>query len=323
MVTNTHNETHISLDRFIVLDIETTGINCQRDKIIEIAAVKYENFKEVNVFSTLVNPMIPLPNVISRLTGISQSELDSAPTWEEVQDEFLNFIGDLPLVGHNLCNFDIRFIEKSIGHPLSVPMIDTLDLSRYTFPELPVHKLSYLKNALGIDIQVSHRALDDVRATCALFQICLYELAHGGQTPILNCSCEENHPNHEESNSRASNHRRYGRKIDIKSILPTCECIDPSSPLCGKNIVFTGTLSMPREEAMQLAVNAGAVLKTSVSRKTDFLVVGHQDISVVGSDGMSSKEEKAHELNNSGKAKIQIISENEFVELIRREGAAV
>lgn len=308
----------IHIDQFIVLDIETTGINCKHDKIIEIAAVKYDRFQEVASFSTLINPLVPLPRAITTLTGITQADLDSAPTWDAVKDEFLSFIGGLPLIGHNIYSFDIRFIEKAYGCSFSVPLIDTLELSRHIFPEFPTHKLGYLANAFGIEVKRSHRALDDVRTTCALLEICLYEMARGGSVQI--------HPEsvvplaQSEKTAKSKNNHHYHSRVDIKSIQPTCECTDSSSPLCGKNVVFTGTLSMPREEAMQRAVNAGAILKSGVSKKTDFLVVGQQDVSVVGSDGMSSKEEKAHELNDTGKANIKIISEEEFLALLSKEG---
>lgn len=102
----------------------------------------------------------------------------------------------------------------------------------------------------------------------------------------------------------------------------TVDCINPSGPLYGKNIVFTGEMSLSRSEAMQIAVNAGAVVKTAVSRKTNYLVVGVQDLDIVGDDGMSSKEEKAYALNEEGTADIKIIDEVEFIQLAG-EGALV
>ena len=108
----------------------------------------------------------------------------------------------------------------------------------------------------------------------------------------------------------------YGNTVSPKDIKPTCPIAD-GGPLCGKSIVFTGTLSIDRDVAMQLAVNAGASVRSSVSKKTDFLVVGQQDKALVGDDGMSSKEEKAHALNDSGQADIRFLTEEEFLELLK------
>lgn len=306
------------LDKFIVLDIETTGINCNSDRIIEISAARYEHFQEVSVFSTLVNPQKPLPDFISRLTGISQNDLQFAPTWISIQRDFLDFIGDLPLIGHNIRSFDLRFIEKAIGYELDSPVIDTLDISRHAFPELSSHKLSYLNSALGIGTQTSHRALDDVRTTFAVLVASLYELAHEGSVPITDCVCEQAQSQPERKLNNPPT-RKHWEHVDIKSITPTCAEIDASCPLCGKSIVFTGTLSLPRENAMQIAVNAGAVIKSSVSKKTDYLVIGAQDKDIVGVDGFSSKEEKAIALNQSGKANIKMISEYEFLALAQQK----
>ena len=78
---------------------------------------------------------------------------------------------------------------------------------------------------------------------------------------------------------------------------------------------------MNRVEAMQIAVNSGAIIRTDVSRKTDYLIVGMQDKALVGDDGMSSKEEKAYALNAEGKASIRIIDEAEFLRLAQERDA--
>ena len=248
MHSNHFVDSNVSLDSFIVLDIETTGVNCKDDKIIEIAAIRYDGFKETNVFSSLINPQMMLPDAITRLTGITQIELETAPVWENIQTDFMTFIGTLPLVGHNICGFDIRFIEKAIGHKITVPIIDTLDLARCAFPELPSHKLTYLNSALSISSQNAHRALDDARTTFTVLEKCLHELAHEGSVMINCCTCEAP----QKTDRPAS--KKYGEHVNIKAITPTRADIDTSCPLCGKSIVFTGTLSIPREEAMQLAV---------------------------------------------------------------------
>lgn len=307
----------IPLDKFIVVDIETTGISRKHDSIIELSAVKYENFNEVSVFSTLVNPQRQISDVITNLTGISQDDLDNAPAWENVMPAFVTFLEDLPLVGHNICSFDRLFIEDALGYELNVPIIDTLHLARQAFPQFPNHKLNYLNTALGIGAQRAHRALDDVRTTFAVLKACMQEFSNTGSVPIIECDCSDLDVVVDSGRSRSSE-RKYQNYVNIKNIARTCTDIDPTCPLCGKNIVFTGTLSLSRSEAMQIAVNAGAILKTAVSRKTDYLVIGVQDKTIVGNDGLSSKEEDALALNESGKASIKMISEQEFLVLAQQ-----
>lgn len=315
------------LQRYIVVDIETTGFNIHDDRIIEIAAITYEYGKKINEFHSLVNPKKRIPAEIVSLTGISQNDVDCAPTVEAVAPAFFNFIDGFPLVGHNAITFDIPFLKAQLGEFENI-IIDTLPMARKVFPQFPCHKLEYLKDALALRSSTSHRALPDVETTNDLMWACLaprkYEAKvwhaylDGRQRTVT-----ESTPKPRAAKPAANPMRKRFETVDIKSIVPTCDSIDNASPLCGKNIVFTGTLSIPREEAMQLAVNAGAILKSGVSKTTNYLVVGQQDKALVGSDGRSSKEEKAHALNQSGKANIQIISEKEFVKLFEREGAAL
>ena len=310
--------------QFVILDIETTGISTKSDKIIEIAAIKFANFQPVSEFVSLVNPQMALPDDISQLTGITQRELLDAPLWETVQPEFLDFIRDLPLIGHNIRCFDIPFLNCAIGSELCNPVIDTLDYSRHVLPQLPSHKLSYLKSAFSINVEKSHRAMDDVRTTAHLLAICLQADKQPSSIALYDCLFSETTiPSRKKAKEAKIQEHIRREHVDIKGITPTSRCVDTASPLCGKNIVFTGSLSMPRSDAMQIAVNAGATLKTTVSRKTHYLVVGQQDITLVGSDGMSAKEEKAHELNQSGKANITILTEQEFMDLVKKEAATV
>jgi hypothetical protein len=102
--------------------------------------------------------------------------------------------------------------------------------------------------------------------------------------------------------------------VDIKSIKPTSEIIDSSWALFGKSIVFTGELSLPREDAMQMAVDRGAILRDSVSGKTDYLVIGKHE-----TNEPSGKEKKAREFIASGKSSIVILSEQAFLELLEEK----
>lgn len=106
------------------------------------------------------------------------------------------------------------------------------------------------------------------------------------------------------------------KNISFSSITPNEKTIDETHPFYEKNIVLTGDLeTLTRASAMQKIADVGGIVKSNVSSKTDFLVVGKQDLSVVDSSGMSSKEKKAHDLIKNGKS-IQLLNEKEFLELL-------
>lgn len=326
------------LSKYIVVDIETTGFDFHNDRIIEIAAVSYEYGQKISEYHTLVNPGMLLPPDIVSLTWITQADVDGAPFLDEITPDFLSYIGSTPLIGHNAVTFDIPFLRVQMAVDLPNAVIDTLPLARSAFPMLPRHKLQYLNDTLNLGSAGAHRALHDVETTNTLLWACLaprryeefvYKFYLYGKTGHVSTKPKpaQTKPSPiipvQAKASTVMPVKKEFHRIDIKTILPSCGCTDSSSPLCGKNIVFTGELAIPREEAMQIAVDSGAILKTSVSRKTDYLVVGTQDITVVGMDGMSTKEEKAHALNDSGKAHIQIIHEEEFLKLAKKEENAV
>ena len=321
------------LSKYVVLDIETTGFNRTDDRIIEVAAATYEYGNKIAEYHSLVNPEIIIPSDIVALTGISQDDVAEAPKIGDIKEAFFQFIGDMPIIGHNAVTFDIPFLEEQFSAPIQNPIIDTLPMAREVFNLLPRHKLDYLNHVLQLDSAGTHRANNDVETTNALLWACLaprkYEqlifkefldqkIGHAYTKP-KNRNCKPLWNGKQDSKPKAPKFQ----KIDISAITPSCDCIDSSSLLCGKDIVFTGELSIPRDEAMQLAVNAGAILKSSVSRKTAYLVVGKQDTALVGADGMSTKEEKAHALNDAGKANIQIITEEQFLALVKKEGSLV
>lgn len=283
-------------DEYVVIDIETTGFWKGHDKIIEIAAVRYGGAGIIDTFTTLVNPGMPIPEEAVELTGITDADVAAAPEWGEVEDRFLSFVGQSTLVGHNIKSFDIHRINIALGKELSNPLIDTLQLAKAVFPGQPNYKLSTLKEELDLPAERSHRALDDVHTTYALLQKCM---ASG---TIQNFDTSRKHP------------RPVYSQTKISDIMPA-DGAARNSALRGKLLVFTGSLRMDRKAAMQIAVDAGAVIRSAVSSKTDYLVVGEQDPNIVGFDGKSDKEKTAHNLNAAGKARIEIIDEEGFLRL--------
>ena len=157
---------------FVVLDIETTGFDPKRDRIIEVAAIKVQNNQIVDTFSELINPEIEISSFISTLTGITNEDLATARYTESVLRSFSDFIGHNILVGHNV-HFDINFLydnfEKYFSLPLENDFIDTLRLSKKLIPNLASYKLSTLTDFFGIETDTMHRALADCYATLAIY----------------------------------------------------------------------------------------------------------------------------------------------------------
>ena len=165
-------DTSYSLDdEFIVFDIETTGLSSKNDEITEIGAIKIKGGKAIDSFSALVNPGKHIPEKIVELTGISDNMVKDKPTIEEVLPEFLNFIGDSPVVAHN-ADFDTGFIrDKANRYNMNFGNIavDTLKLARVLLPNLKRHRLNIIAKELNISLENHHRAVDDAKATADIF----------------------------------------------------------------------------------------------------------------------------------------------------------
>lgn len=291
---------------YTVIDFETTGRNPKQEEILELGAIKYRAGKEVSRYQQLVATRQPVPAFITMLTGITNEMLIGKPTIDAVIGEFADFIGDDILIGHNVAGFDTVFLaaayEKYLGKTLVNSCVDTLRISKRMLPELPCYSLERISAELNIEYKDSHRGISDCEITNACYQTMRNMILTNGTLEDFQESFE----------------KRKSSRIKVNEIVAKVCDIDPNHPLFGKAVVFTGSLGMPRIEAMQIAVDFGAIVKTSVTTKTDYLVVGGQDISRVGDDCMSSKEEKAIRFNESGKAKIQIITGNDFLRMVKK-----
>ncbi len=156
---------------FCVFDLETTGGNHTVDKIIEIGLIKVENRKIVEQKTYLINPEIPIPEFIQKLTNIKQSDVGGCPTIDDVIDEILDFMGDSILVAHNT-SFDVPFFNsvlKRLNRPTMVnKSICTNLMTKYLIPNLLNSNLNYMSKIFGIPHHKAHRALDDAKASAQL-----------------------------------------------------------------------------------------------------------------------------------------------------------
>ncbi len=158
----------------VAIDIETTGLDNDRDAIIEIGAVRFNGKRVEDEFSTLINPGRHIPEFITGLTRIDDSMVRNAPRLRDIAHEFEAFVADAPVIGHNV-RFDLGFLQKAGTLHLN-RVIDTYALASVLMPSASRYNLGALGQQLGILLPATHRALDDAKVTHAVYER-LLELA--------------------------------------------------------------------------------------------------------------------------------------------------
>lgn len=173
---------------YVVFDLEATGVNTISDKIIEIGAIKVIGGEAVDEFSTLVDPQMDLLERITEITGIKNEDLSGAPVIEECLFLFDDFIGELPLVGHNINRFDMKMIYKEATRICSKTFtndyIDTLPYARHLLPALQHHGLGAMCEYYGIDSAGAHRALNDAYMNYRVYERLKQEPPSGRESRI-------------------------------------------------------------------------------------------------------------------------------------------
>lgn len=170
-----------------VIDLEMTGLNARTEKIIEIGAGKIRDGKVVDTYEILLNPGRKLDEKTVQITGITDEMLIGRPTFTQIKNDFLEFIGEDILLGHNVI-FDYSFLKKAIinespkGTRFEKKGIDTLKIARRFLPGEQKKQLTTLCEYYGIEYH-AHRALDDALATFQLYEV-LWE-AYGEQGPDI------------------------------------------------------------------------------------------------------------------------------------------
>lgn len=161
------------METYIVVDLEMTGLNPKKDRILEIGAVRMEDGRITDTFHRMVNPHMKLSKDITDLTGITEEMVSEGCDCAEAVWDFLQFADGFALVGHNII-FDYAFLKQGAvnqGIALQKEGIDTLKLARKFLPEAEKKSLGYLCGYLQIPRKAEHRALDDAKATAQLLRI--------------------------------------------------------------------------------------------------------------------------------------------------------
>ncbi|MEK7672464.1 MAG: exonuclease domain-containing protein [Patescibacteria group bacterium] len=158
---------------FISLDLETTGFDSTKDKIIEFGAVKFNLDGSTETLQLLINPGIQIPQIITHITNITNDDLRDAPPFSDKAEEIQAFIGNDPIIGHNI-KFDIGFLIAN-GIEIKNPSYDTQELATLLLFNIPSYSLEVLSDKLGLTHKEKHRALDDSIAAMELFWVLLEE----------------------------------------------------------------------------------------------------------------------------------------------------
>lgn len=304
---------------YTVFDLETTGLDPNTDEIIEISAIRVENGQQVAEFSALVQPTDHLVSLdITQLTGITNDMLTGKPTIETVMPRFLEFIGDTPLVGHNICAFDLLFCNRAcaqIGCPrIENQCVDTLPLARRHL-KLKNYRLGTIASAFHVIPDTAHRALADCQTTMLCFEA-LKKLQAAPLTmqQATGRRAKQTSPSGKAKIS-AGDYKKFAQVPKAKDIHPTRTEFDPNHPLFGKTCVFSGDLeTMNRETAMQRTVDVGGLCADNITKATDFLIA---DLSA---SRKTTKQKKAEAYIAQGLA-IKIIAETEFLALLDQKNA--
>lgn len=161
-------------DSYVVFDTETTGLNDTYDKIIEIGALKVINNEIVEEYDVLINPEIPIPEIITHITGITDNMVKNERLIQDVLPEFMEFVGDLPVIAHN-APFDLGFLNTNLARNqmdiMKNEVQDTVEIAHIYIPKAYNYKLETLKRYFHLDFG-SHRSVEDCKTANYIYQEC-------------------------------------------------------------------------------------------------------------------------------------------------------
>jgi len=285
---------------YLAIDVETA--NADYSSICQIGIVKVENGELTDQWSTLVNPEAYFDSFNVSIHGITESDVENAPTFDTVYTELKNRISGRIAVHH--MPFDKVAINRVCSEydldVLKVHWLDSAKIVRRTWENFAYKGYGLANVAQYLNINFEHHdALEDAKTAAK----------------IVRHACEKTGFSIEDWLSRINHPISDGyksSKISLKG--------DSEGPLYGESLVFTGSLFLPRKEAAKIAADLGCNVKSNVSKKTTLLVVGTQDNTKLAGYKKSSKHRKAEKLIENG-TPIQILSEKDFVEMCNNENA--
>lgn len=298
---------------FITIDFETA--TSQRDSPCEIGLTFVENGRIVETKSWLIKPMYNEFDYFNTLIhGIKPEDVKDKPEFNELWVEINPLIENKFLIAHN-ASFDFSVLRRTLeAYQLPFPTLNyscSYIFSKKVWQGLSSYDLKTLCNVNNIDFN-HHRAGADSRATAEL-TLKAFELAGVSSIDDFPEKLKTTVGRLYDGGYRPSETKRIYKDKDLTKIIGDPSKHKQDCIFYGRTVVFTGTLSsMVRTDAQQIIANIGGINGNSVTKDTDFLVVGQQDYRIVGEDGMSNKQEKAVKLIEKG-AVLEILSEDDFL----------
>lgn len=301
---------------FVAIDFETA--NSLRTSVCSIGIVQVKNGEIKEEIHTLINPLSEFHYYNTKIHGITEDMVISAPTFEEFWPNFKGFIDNQMIIAHN-ASFDISVLRASLNNfHESYPNFQygcSYQIAKKVWPNLYNHKLSTVSNYLGISLR-HHDALEDARAA-ALITLEALQKTQTNSIQDLSKLHKLKIGTPIPTKKQVSRPKKSNADVFIQSIETEFSSPNRKHPLYGANIVFTGRMiSMTRVQAAQLAVNCGANCKGSVDSNTNVLVVGDNDLEKYVQGVKSTKMKKAEDMIRQG-LPIEIVGEQDFLRLVK------
>lgn len=301
---------------WVVIDFETASA---RSTPCQVAALRVRNGDEIAVFATLIHqPPHEFDPFNVALHGIEPAMVRDAPTWPQVLEQLLEFSAGAPLVAHN-APFDIGVLRDACdvfeARWPSLNYACTLGIARQVWPSLPTYSLDALCYRLDLAVEGKpHDALRDARLAALLLQCAmehrrarsLADLLEGLRIRLGELSRDAWH----------GSTLRQLRARDVREAVGASEG-DPESPFFGKTVVFTGQMAMVRRIAWQLVAEVGGIPTDNVTKTTDYLVCGYQDLmKLAHGETKSRKLRRAEQLQAEGQP-LEFLTEKDFFEMLQ------
>jgi len=300
---------------FITIDFETA--TAERNSPCEIGLTFVENNQIIDVKSWLIKPECypDFDGFNISIHGITPQDVKDSPEFNELWIEILPLINNKFLIAHN-AGFDVGVLRRTLEtYNLPFPELNyscSYIFSKKVWEGLPAYDLKTLCRINEIPL-IHHRAGPDSEATAKL-AIKAFEIAEIQSIDDFPDKLKTIVGRLYNGGYKPSTTKYIGKPVG--EIVGDPTKLNPESIFYGRNVVFTGTLtSMKRSDAQQIIADIGGINSRSVTKTTDYLVVGQQDYRVVGDEGMSSKQKKAIKIIYEG-ATLEVISEEDFLKNI-------